>query len=129
MADYISVSEAFKLVSPFKGDKREVLAFISNIDTAFKVINPHNSDVLYKFVLTRISGEPRVAITHRNLENWEDLRAFLKNTYTEKRMLDFHATQLFGAKMIVFQSGSRTSRGSAQNLRRQPWKTVKMMSR
>jgi hypothetical protein len=75
-----------------------VLAFISNVDTAFEVINPDNSDVLYKFVLTRISGEPRVAITHRNIENWEDLRVFLKNTYTEKRTLDYHATQLFGAK-------------------------------
>ena len=70
MADHISVSEALKLVSPFKGDKREVLAFISNVDTAFEDINPDNSDVLYKFVLTRMSGEPRVAITHRNLENW-----------------------------------------------------------
>jgi hypothetical protein len=46
MADYISVSEALKLVSPFKGDKREVLAFISKVDTAFEVINPDNSDVL-----------------------------------------------------------------------------------
>jgi hypothetical protein len=98
MTDYISVSEALKLVSPFKGDKKKILAFISNVDTAFEVINPDNSDVLYKFVLTRISGEPRVAITHRNLENWEDLRAFLKNTYTEKRTLDFHATQFLGAK-------------------------------
>jgi len=98
MADFISISEALKLVSPFKGEKKEVLAFISNVDTAFEVINPDNADVLYKFVLTRISGEPRVAITHRNLENWEDLRAFLRNTYTEKRTLDFHATQLFGAK-------------------------------
>jgi hypothetical protein len=75
-----------------------VLAFISNVDTAFEVINPHNSDVLYKFVLKRISGEPRVAIAHRHLENWEDLKAFFKNTYTEKRTLDFHATQLFGAR-------------------------------
>jgi transposase InsO family protein len=98
MADYISVSEALKLVSPFKGDRKEVLAFISNVDTAFEVINPDNAGTLYKFVLTRISGEPRVAITHRNLENWEDLRTFLKNTYTEKRTLDFHATQLFGAR-------------------------------
>jgi len=98
MADHISVSEALKLASPFKGDKREVLAFISNVDTAFEAINPDNSDVLYKFLLTRISGEPRVAITHRNLENWGDLRAFLKNAYTEKRTLDFHATQLFGVK-------------------------------
>jgi hypothetical protein len=73
MAEYISVNEALKLVSPFKGDKREVLAFISNVDMAFEVINPDNSATLYKFVLTRISGEPRVAITHRSLENWEDL--------------------------------------------------------
>jgi hypothetical protein len=98
MAQYISVSEALKLVCPFKGDKAEVLAFISNVNTAFEVIDPERADVLYKFILTRISGEPRVAITHRNLQNWDELRAFLKNTYTEKRTLDDHATQLFGAK-------------------------------
>lgn len=32
------------------------------------MINPNNSDALYKFVLTRISGEPRVAIRNRHLE-------------------------------------------------------------
>jgi hypothetical protein len=84
MAENISVSEALKLVSPFKGDKREVLAFISNVDAAFELIDPEHSDVLYKFLLTRISGESRVAISHRNLENWEELRTFLRNTYTEK---------------------------------------------
>jgi hypothetical protein len=61
-------------VIPFKGDKREVLAFISNVDTAFEVINPDNSDILYRFVITRNRGEPRVAVTHRNLENRENLR-------------------------------------------------------
>jgi hypothetical protein len=74
-----------------------VLAFISNVGTAFEVINTENSNVLHKFVFTRISGEPQVAITHRNIENWDDLRTFLKNTYTNKRTLDFHATLLFGA--------------------------------
>jgi hypothetical protein len=98
MDQYVPVSEALKLVCPFKGDKAEILAFIANVDTAFEVIDPERADVLYKFVLTRISGEPRVAITHRNLENWGELRAFLKNTYTEKRTLDYHATQLFGAR-------------------------------
>jgi hypothetical protein len=100
MADHISISEALELVSPFKGGRKEVLAFISNVDTAFEVINPDNSDVLYKFVLTRISGEPRVAITHRNIENWKELTVLLKNMYTEKRTLDYHATQLFGAKQV-----------------------------
>ena len=86
------------MVAPFKGEKREVLAFIANVDTAFEVTDPKNESTLFKFVLTRISGEPRTAIAHRNLENWEELIEFLKNTYTEKRTLDFHANQLFSTK-------------------------------
>ena len=98
MTDYVSVSEALKLVTPFKGERREVLAFIANVDTAFEVINPRNVGTLFKFVLTRISGEPRTAIGHRCLENWGDLKEFLKNTYTEKRTLDYHANLLFSTK-------------------------------
>jgi hypothetical protein len=55
-----------------------VLAFVSNVDTAFEAINPENLDILYKVLLRRISGEPQVAIIHRNLENWDDIRTFLK---------------------------------------------------
>jgi hypothetical protein len=96
--DFISVGEALKLVPYFKGDKQEVLAFTGSVDTAFAVINPVQEDVLYKFVLTRISGGPRTAISHRNLDNWTALKEFLKNSYTEKRTLDFHANQLFKAR-------------------------------
>jgi hypothetical protein len=71
MTQYISVGEALKLVCSFKGNKTEVLAFISNVDTAFEVTDPEQTDVLYTFVLTRISSEQRIATTHRNLENWD----------------------------------------------------------
>jgi len=96
--EYISVGEALKLVPPFKGDKREILAFIGNVDTAFAVINPEQEAILYRFVLTRISGEPRTAIIHRNLDNWMELKEFLQNSYIEKRTLDYHASQLFKAR-------------------------------
>ena len=52
MTAYISVGEALKLVAPFKGEKRDVLAFIENVDTAFEVIDPRNEGSLFKFVLT-----------------------------------------------------------------------------
>jgi hypothetical protein len=65
--DYISVTEALKLISPFSGNKREVMMFVANVDTAFECINPN---WLNQFVLTKISGEPRTAIAHQNLENW-----------------------------------------------------------
>ena len=75
-----------------------MLAFIGNIDTAFAVINPEQEAILYKFVLTRISGEPWIAIGHRNLDSWSELKEFLQNSYIEKRMLDFQASQLFKAQ-------------------------------
>ena len=96
--EFISVGKALKLVPPFKGNKQEVLAFIGNVDTAFSVINPNQEDVLYRFVLTRISGEPRIAISHRHHNSWAELQEFLKNSYIEKRTLDYHASQLFKAR-------------------------------
>ena len=98
MANFISVGEALKLVAPFKGDKRDVLAFIVNVDTAFGVSDAINAGILFKFVLTRIIEEPRTAIAHRNLENWEKLKKFLNNTFSEKGTLDYHDNQLLNTK-------------------------------
>jgi len=106
MTEYISVGEALKLVAPFKGEKRDVLAIIANIDTEFEVIDPRNEGILFKLVLTRISGESRTAIAHRNLENCEHLKEFFKNTYTEKKTLDYHANQLFSTKQNKAESVS-----------------------
>jgi len=106
MTEYISVGEALKLVTPFKGEKKDVLAFIANVDTAFEVIDSKNECTLFKFVLTRISGEPRTAIAHSNLENWEELKEFLNNTCTERRTLDYHANQLFSTKQSKAESVS-----------------------
>ena len=97
-SEFISLGEALKLVPPFKGDKQEALAFIGIVDTAFAVINPEQEAILYKFVLTRISGEPRTAMSHKNLDSWVELKEFLQNSYIEKRTLDFHASQIFKAK-------------------------------
>jgi hypothetical protein len=69
----ISVSKALKLVTPFSGNKREILTFIANVDNTFEVINPSQQDRLCKFVLTRISGEPRMGIAHRHLDKWVEL--------------------------------------------------------
>ena len=40
----------------------------------------------------------RTTISHRNLDNWIELKDFLKNSYIEKRTLDFHASQLLKAR-------------------------------
>jgi hypothetical protein len=86
--------------------------------TAFKVIAPKNEGTLFKSVLTRISGEPTTAVANGNLENWEKLKEFLKNTYTERQILDYHANLLFSTKQImlkVYHSGYSVCRSWVQN--------------
>jgi hypothetical protein len=96
--EFISVGEALKLIPPFRGNKHKVLASTGNVDTAFAVINPEQEAILYKCVLTRISGDPRTAIGHRNLDSWAELKEFLRKSYKENRTLDFHASQVFRAR-------------------------------
>jgi hypothetical protein len=38
------------------------------------------------------------------LENWEELKVFLKNTYTEKQILDYHTNLLFSTKQTNAES-------------------------
>ena len=47
------------------------------------------------FVLRRISGERRTAISHRNLPSWAEIKEFLQNI--EKQNLDYHTSYLFKA--------------------------------
>jgi len=50
MTDYKSAGETLKLVAPYKCEKRDVLAFIANVDTAFEINDPRNEVILFKFV-------------------------------------------------------------------------------
>jgi hypothetical protein len=68
MTDYISVGQALKLVAPFKGKKKDVLAFIANVYIAFEVTDPTNEGILFKFVSTRISGNAGLPLC---IEMWK----------------------------------------------------------
>lgn len=38
------------MVAIFKGEKRDILGFIANVDTAFEATDPRNEDTLFKFL-------------------------------------------------------------------------------
>ena len=44
-SEYLSLGEALKLISPFSDDKKDMLAFISYVDTAFEVADPNSVTV------------------------------------------------------------------------------------
>jgi hypothetical protein len=74
--EFVSTGEFLKLISPCSCNEKDILSFISDVDTAFEVIDPNQGNKLYKFLLTFISGEVRTAIAHSNLDNLTELNEF-----------------------------------------------------
>jgi len=56
----------------FEGNKSEVLACIENVDTAFSLISSNKEDILCKFVLTHIIGEPRMEIQTEKMKKCQN---------------------------------------------------------
>jgi hypothetical protein len=51
MTEYVAINDVLKLVATFKGERRDIFAFIANADTAFEVIDTGNA--------TRINGDKK----------------------------------------------------------------------
>jgi hypothetical protein len=89
---------------------KDLLTFVSNVDTAFRYINAINGVRLCQFVLIGITV---YTISPSNSESWEGLQEILKNSYAEKRTLGFHVYILFKVrqnKMENDPNGFRKSR-------------------
>ncbi|PNF39993.1 hypothetical protein B7P43_G15585 [Cryptotermes secundus] len=107
MADeYISVSDAFKLVAePFSGDIRKLKEFCENVDAAFGLINPDKYDLFYKYVRTRITGEAKAKLLVRqDADDWASVKAILKEHYATRRTLDFYACAMFNARQAKHET-------------------------
>jgi hypothetical protein len=61
--EYISVSDAFKLVAePFRGYKRKLKEFCENVESAFELIDPDKYDLFYKYVRMCITGKAKAKL-------------------------------------------------------------------
>lgn len=104
--DFISVSEAFKLIAePFGGDKKKLREFCDTVHAAYSLVNPEKYDLLYKFVRTKITGEDKSKILARqDVLDWESAKAALHENYATKRTLDFYACKIFNARQEKYES-------------------------
>ncbi|KAL3265774.1 hypothetical protein HHI36_009972 [Cryptolaemus montrouzieri] len=83
--DYISLEIAEKFVFKFDGTKSKLHKFIDNCDEAFRLVKPQSKRVLFSIIKTRITDNARALIRNRDFEDWDLLKQFLVDSYSEKR--------------------------------------------
>jgi hypothetical protein len=91
-----------KLINqPFDGDQKKLKESVDNVTTAFELVNPHEHDLLLKFVKAKITGEARSKLLVRDLTStWRDVRQILEENYGVRRTLDYYeyACQTFNSR-------------------------------
>jgi hypothetical protein len=62
-------------------------------------------DLLYKYVRTRITGEAKAKLLVRqDVDDWDSVKAVLKEHYATIRRLDFYACAMFNARQAKHET-------------------------
>lgn len=83
--DKLSLSELFKFISPFDGNRDELASFLANCDAAFEIAHDSQLGILLRFVITQIQGKAKAAICNRDFKDWRELSDFLKLLYHDRK--------------------------------------------
>lgn len=104
----VSLEIAEKLLIKFDGSKNKLYEFIDNCEKAISLVKPEFKNVLLSIIETKLTDKARAITRNRKFDEWNDLKSFLLDAYSEKRtegqwQLELHSLrQIQGETVISF---------------------------
>jgi hypothetical protein len=72
---------------------------------SFELIDPDKYDLFYKYVRTRITGEAKAKLlVRKDADDWDSVKAVLKEHYATRRILDFYACAMFNVRQAKHET-------------------------
>lgn len=81
----VSVELAERLLTRFDGTKAKIYEFIDNCDKAYNIVKDEQKAILFCIIQTKITDNARSLIRNREFTDWESLKSYLLEAYSEKR--------------------------------------------
>ncbi|XP_059048969.1 uncharacterized protein LOC131850048 [Achroia grisella] len=80
----IDLQMLFKFISEFDGSREKLNPFLNNCRNAIELASPHQIDILFKYIISKLEGRAQIACSIKEFTDWEQLEEFLKNQFGEK---------------------------------------------
>ena len=84
-APKISLNQGIKLIRTFNGEKTKLYEFIENAEMALSLVSDSEKTVLLSFIKGNILDRARAQIRNRDFPDWESLKSFLLESYSDVR--------------------------------------------
>jgi hypothetical protein len=81
--EIIPITFLTSFISMYDGKNSNLHKFIKDCDYAYNLAQGWQKDVLFKFIVTRISGKAEAALSCRQINKWDDCRNFLLENFSE----------------------------------------------
>jgi len=85
MSNNITLSFLTKFIKPYDGKRETLPAFLTNCDNAISLATLDQQTILCKFIISQLEGKAQVACSLKTFDNWLELKAFLKQHFSEKK--------------------------------------------
>lgn len=80
----VSLKIAEKLLIKFHGSKNKLYEFIDNCENAISFVKTAYKKVLLSIIETKLTDKARAITRNRKCDEWNDLKSFLLDAYSEK---------------------------------------------
>lgn len=107
----VDINTLLKLIPKFNSDSSELYAFLNGCDDAMSLASSSQQDFIFKYIKVQITGNARVILENKVIENWLQLKEQLKKLYK-----DTNSTLGLYRELINSRQENRTVRQYEQHM-------------
>lgn len=116
----LDINILFKFIKSYNGDRETLNSFIVNCNNAYEYASENQKPILFKYILSQLSGKAEVACSIKEFGSWEQLKEFLKTQFSQRKHYSHLLTELQesrqGAQETVSQYALRVETNLSQLL-------------
>ncbi|KAL3282582.1 hypothetical protein HHI36_005757 [Cryptolaemus montrouzieri] len=97
---------AERMLIKYDGDENKLHEFIDNCSMALSLLNNSNKKLLFPMIKSKICDRARLLMTNREFSDWDSLKRYLLDGYTDRRTKDQWQLELHSCKQGVHETVS-----------------------
>lgn len=103
----MDLNTLFKFIKPFDGSRDTLNSFLVNCNNAYELASETQKPILFKYIISQLSGKAEVACSIKEFPNWDHLKDFLKNQFSNRKHYAHLLTELQESKQGTLDSVSQ----------------------
>lgn len=107
LSEQFPINVLCNFINVYKGDRETLTAFLTNCQNALDLASSSQKTLLLKFIIARLEGKAQIACSNKIFDDFDSLKAFLKQNFGERKHYNHLLLELQSCKQQANESVSQ----------------------